>query len=414
MAPSVTDSDAVQLEKTRSVVSKLFTFPDTLWSKFENKQIERISKRAMRLPVKKLPAGKFRMADFDNGDLGLGSSGKYDKMTVATKDMVVSVQTTKAQEYATDSTEKALFKVTKQDVEDATEVFRTLIDSLLQTPGTGQIGVMSSGSAGLDWVLGGNFGSKLILEGQTVNAYDSTFATKRSGDAVVLGNDIETNTISVDAAPSGLTDTDLIVVEGLSGANPVALYGIPYFHSNATSGSVLGLDRATNPGIRTPAVNAGGSNLTPAHIRLALNKSRMRLGIDSKSSEFTAWMGLAQEASYEDIAQAQIQIIKTDNPNEGYDPFFAVKRMAGVNILSGLHADPTRIDFLRMGDWGRAEMKPIDYVKWGDLSTLPLVGASGGYKAGQIWYLGASIQFWNQNPRAGAYIYALGIPDGYS
>ncbi len=415
MAPTITDSEAVSLEQTRDVVKALFLFPDTLWSLMSGKMdVVKIGQRALRLPFKQKPAGKFSMSNFDNGDLGLGSSGKYGKMTVATKDMTVAVQTTKAQEYSSDSKEKALFKVTKQDVADATEVFRTLIDCLLQTTGTGQIGVVSSGSGTTSLVLGGNFGSKLMLEGQTINRYDSTFATKRTGDMEILTNDIETNTITIDADAAAAADGDLLVIQGLSGANPVALYGIPYFDSNAASGTILGLNRADYPGLRCPGVNAGGSNLTPAHVRLALNKSRMRMGIDQKSGVFTAWMNMAQEASYEDVAQSQIQIIKQANANEGYDPFFAVKTIAGVNIKTGLHADPTRIDFLRLGDWGRAEMKSIDWVDWGGQSVLPLVGSSGGYKAGQIQYLGFSGQFFNSNPRSGAYIYGLAVPAGYA
>jgi len=414
MAPSITDSESVSLEKTRPILNDFFTFPDTLWALMKKREVQKVGQRGMRLPFKAVPAGKFRQSNFDGGDLGLGSAAKFKHGVVNSKDFSVAVQSTKAMEYTTDSKEKAVFMVTKGDVDDAMSILKCQIDALLQTPGTGQIGVMDSGATTTSWVLGGNFGAKLILEGQTVNNYDSTFATKRVGDSEVQTVDIETNTVTVDAAPAGHQNTDLIVIEGLSGANPVSLYGIPYHHSNATSGTWLGLDRALVPGIRTPAVNALGGNLTPAHIRLALNKSRMRLGIDTNAGEFIAWMNMAQEASYEDIAQSQIQIVKTANANEGYDPFFAVKTIAGVKIKSGLHADPTRIDFLRLSDWGRAETKPIDYIKWGDLSTLPIPGTSGGWKAAQIWYMGVAMQIWNQAPRAGTYVYALAVPTGYA
>jgi hypothetical protein len=408
MPPSYTDSTSVQLEKTREILPDLFERNDTLWALMKVKgDVEKVSPRAMRLPFKTLPAGKFRQTDFDGADLGLGSSGKYTNGTITPLDFVTAVQTTKKQEYATDSKEKALFMVTKKDVGDAMWTLRASLDILLQTPGTGQIGILKSGSGTNSWTLDAPFGAALILEGMTVNLYDTTFATKRVGDYVVQTVDIENNIITVDQHTNA-ADTDLLVIEGLSGANPVSLFGLPYHHSNAATGTWLGLDRSLVPGIRTPAVNANGGTLTPFHLRLALNKSRLRLGVDSNPGEFFWYGHVAQEHAYEDIAEAQIQILKQNNANEGYEPFFRIESMAGVKFKPALHADPSRLDAIRIADWGRAEMKPIDYVKWGEgLYTLPLYGTSGGLKAAQIWYLGVSMQIWCDNPRAGTYIYGL-------
>lgn len=409
------DSTSLDIEKTRVVLPELYERNDTLWALMKRRMdVEKVGVRAMRLPFKIQPAGKFRQVDFDGGDLGRGNNAKFANGTIAPIDFAVAVESTKKMEYATDSREKSVLKVTMNDVNDAMWTLRTMIDVLLQTPGTGQIGVMSSGAGTTTWTLGGNFKAGLILEGQTVNNYDSTFATKRVGDSVVQTVDEENGIITVDAAPAGHTNTDLIVIEGLSGANPVSLYGIPYHHSDATSGTWLGLNRATTPGIRTPAVNANNATLTPAHVRLALNKSRLRLGVDSNPGEFIAYMHVAQQAVYEDIGQSQMLVLKEANANQGFDPFYAVKTIAGVPIKAAKHADRTRIDFLRLSDWGRAEMLAPDYVTWGPGNRIiPIYGTSGGAKAAQVWYVGTSFQIFNQNPRAGAYIYSLAIPTGY-
>src|SRR6266852_6345735 len=69
------------------------------------------------------------------------------------------------------------------------------------------------------------------------------------------------------------------VANGMSGAQPVSLFGIKYDQNNATTGTWLNLNRATYPvQLATPRVNAGNAALTPSNVRLAINKVRKALG----------------------------------------------------------------------------------------------------------------------------------------
>ena len=56
------------------------------------------------------------------------------------------------------------------------------------------------------------------------------------------------------------------------------LYGVPYHHSNASTGTWLGFSRSTTPEIRANRVNAGGQALTLPLPRLAMNKIGNRTG----------------------------------------------------------------------------------------------------------------------------------------
>ena len=49
----------------------------------------------------------------------------------------------------------------------------------------------------------------------------------------------------MDANPGGLANGDVIVHDGLSGAQPVSLFGIKYHQNVATTGTWLNLNRAT-------------------------------------------------------------------------------------------------------------------------------------------------------------------------
>src|SRR5260370_16163073 len=104
-----------------------------------------------------------------------------------------------------------------------------------------------------------------------------------------------TQTITVDVLPGGRVATDVIVPDGLSGAQPVSLFGIKYHQNNATTGTWLNLNRATYPvQLATPRVNAGNAALTPSNVRLAINKVRKALGINHVS-KLIAYMAVEQE-----------------------------------------------------------------------------------------------------------------------
>lgn len=417
MAASNADVLSLQLEKVNRALRPLFERDGTTFSLFKDKgEVEKVSSRQMRIPVKLRPPGKFKQTNFDSGDMGIGNGSLYSHALVSPIDFVVALKASKKAAISTDSTEKAIANAVKRDVADGIEEMRWGIDSLLQTPGTGQLSTVESGFAGTTLTLGSNFTTMLLHRGMNVEAYDPTFTTKRAGIEEILTVDYENRQITFDSAFTGLADGDALVVEGLTGANPVSLYGIPYHQSDAASGLWLGIDRSTTPEVRTPSVDAGNNPLNPQFVRRALNRMRQLLGNDSlKSAKVFAHLHLAQEHAYEAIGLTISEIIKTTSAKESLEPFFEVKTMAGCKIVSSIKADPTRIDFLVASNFGRAESLGIGfYTDPGDSATMfGQYGASGGRAAAVLWYMATSLQFYTVNPRQGAYIKNLAVPTGY-
>src|SRR5437899_12169296 len=69
-------------------------------------------------------------------------------------------------------------------------------------------------------------------------------------------------TITVDNVPAGTVAGDVIVHDGLAGAQPVSLFGIKYHQNNATTGTWLHPNRATYPlQLPTPRVHARNAAL---------------------------------------------------------------------------------------------------------------------------------------------------------
>jgi len=287
----------------------------------------------------------------------------------------------------------------------------------MMTSGNGQIGTISavSNSGGFDTytLATDGFGARLMRYGQKVNIYQSNLSglVHASGaETSITFMDPENKQIKV-ATVNGSAAGNVILLSGLSGASPTSLLGVPYHHSNASTGTWLGLDRALNPEIRASRVNANSSPLSLPFPRLAINKLGDRVGIEN-GMKFQAWMHPCQVQAYEDLGQ-MATVINKQSKQEGLDLYFDIAQLAGVPIKKSFSWDKKRIDFIVNDAWGRAEMKPAGFYEEGGRKVFEIRGASGGVAAASIFYIVASFNLFMKNPTQGVYIDNLAVPSGY-
>jgi hypothetical protein len=416
-------SVALQLEKVRDKLPLLYERDDILLTMIQQRgDVERVSSRNMRLPLQIRPGGKAGLANMDGGDLGRGSGTLYDVAQVAPVFFRHAVEITKLVEYASNAPEKAIENTATREVKNAMAQLRSFLDKVMQTSGNGVLGTIGSIiTTGLPSGVAAQFGmakppgAQLFYYNQTVQVYDPTLTTNR-GSANVLLVDPFNSLIQVDSPPTGTSVNDLIVHDGLTGAQPTSLFGILYHQTNATTGTWLNLNRITySVELATPVVNGNNSAITPGAVRLAINRVRKALG-SNQVSKLIAYTALEQEHQWEQLGVTISQIIKEGAGGRASDLdllFTGEKSMAGVPIKSSINANQTRVDFLDLSHWGRAVMQDIDYYDVGGQTVLPIYGASGGISAAYIFYLVTGFQVWNESPRSGAYINNLAIPTGY-
>ena len=401
----------------RDKVPLLYERDDVLLSMIQQRgDIEKVSSRNMRLPLQVNPGGKAGSYNADGGDLGRGSGSVYDVAQVSPIFFRFAVEITKLVEYASNAREKAIENAAKREVANGMKQFRAFLDKVIQTGGNGVLGTINS-VGGTTLTMSVPSGAALVYVGQTIQVYDTTLTTNRGTCNVVAADPISpTQTITVDVLPGGTIATDVIVHDGLSGAQPVSLFGIKYHQNNATTGTWLNLNRATYPvQLATPRVNAGNAALTPSNVRLAINKVRKALGINHVS-KLIAYMAVEQEHAWENLGITVSQIIKEGGGGNGNDLdllFSGRKTMSGIPIKSSVNADQTRVDFLDLSHWGRAVMQDIDFYDVGGQTVFPIYGASGGLASAYIFYFVTGFQVWNESPRSGAFIDNLAIPAGY-
>lgn len=411
---------ATEMERVTPLVEDMYEIDGPFFSSIDkDANVEKISARDMRIPLALRPGGYFGHFDPNGGDLGLGGAPFFDKAVINTVNLKYACQWTKQAEWTTDDSRKAVINAFQKIVALAMPQFRSDTDKLCMQAGTGVLGTVSAitTAAGVDTVTlnSDGFGAMLLRFGLKVNVYNAALTTNRTaaGETEITFYDPANKIIKLTPAVAGIIATDVIVISGLSGSNPVSLYGVPYHNSNASTGTWLGLDRALNPEIRSTGVSAGGTLQLP-QARLAINKMMNRIGENpTRKLKLTAWMNPCQMQAYEGLGQL-VSIIQKQPDSEALDLYFGENmQIAGAKVKTSIHWDMTRIDFLINSFWGRAEMHAPGFYDVGGRKFFELRGPSGGVATSQIFYITSSWNLFCKNPASAAYIYGLTKPTGY-
>ena len=417
MAVNEAQVAGLELERVITKLRVLFERDDKFYSSIEKRNVEKISNRQMRIPLELRPGGAFQYFNADGGDLGRGGGPTFDKATLTAVFASENIEYTKLAQWSTDDARKSIINSVRRLTATAFDELRRQLDSQMQGSGNGVIGTVTTdtpagGENVIDLTTDG-FGANLMRYGQTVQIFDTTLATNRGKGSINFW-DKENKVIHITPQVAGVVAGDKIVVDGIS--DPTALpgfFGVPYHHSNASTGTWLGFSRATTPEVRASRVNGNSSFLTLPLPRIAINKIGNRVGED-ESFKPEAWLHPAQAQAYEDIGQ-QVAIIQKMAKDEGLNMYFGDNmQLAGAPVKRHYQWDKTRIDFVVRSVWGRGEILPLGFYTTTDgRKIFEIRGASGGVATADIFYLSVGMQTFVGNPAALSYIDTLSVPDGY-
>ena len=416
MAMTEAQLTALELERVIPKIRTLFERDDKFFANIKKRDVEKVSNRAMRIPLELRPGGSFQYFNPDGGDLGRGGGPTYDKAVVSCVFMSENIEYTKLAQWATDDARKSVVNGVRRLTATALDEIRRQIDSQMMQPGNGVIGTVTSdtpaGGSNVLALTSDGFGANLIRFGQRVQVFDATLVTNR-GNAEVTFYDKENKIINLTPQIAGVVGTDVIVTMGITSPLSLpALFGVPYHHSNASVGTWLGFPRSTTPEIRSNRVNAGNAALSLPLPRLAMNKIGNRVGIDNNFKP-RAWMHPSQMQAYEEIGQLVMTVNKTAKEDALNLYFGDNMQLAGASVTTSFQWDKTRIDFVTDEVWGRAEILPLGFYTSDGRKIFEIRGASGGVAAAEIFYMVVGTQTFVSNPAATAYIDNLAVPTGY-
>lgn len=415
MAATEAQVAALELERVIPKVRVVFERDDKFYANIKKRDVEKISNRQMRIPLELRPGGSFQYFNADGGDLGRGGAPTFDKAVLTSVFLSQNIEYTKLNQWSTDDARKAIISSVRRYTATALDELRRQLDAQLMQAGDGVVGTISAvaTAGGVDtYTLNSDgFGARLVRFGQTVQVFDTTLATLR-GSGVITEWDVPNKTIDVTPAIAGAVATDVLVTAGITDPTALpALFGVPYHHSNASTGSWLGFSRSATPEIRSNRVNGNNSALTLPLPRLAINMIGNRVGIDNNFSP-NAWMHPAQKQSYENIGQL-VSIIHKQAKEESLDMYFDSMQMAGAPVKTSYNWNPKRIDFVVDDVWGRGEILPIGFYTTDGRKIFEIRGPSGGVATADIFYMVVGMQTFVSNPAATAYIDNLQVPTGY-
>jgi hypothetical protein len=253
---------------------------------------------------------------------------------------------------------------------------------------------------------------------QPLNVWDPTLVTLRNtgsyaGEQSVTFYDGPNKTVKVSNSANNTLAGDLLVFSGNWTSPPTSILGVPYHANNASTGTWLGFNRANTPEIRANRVQAAGPLALPMP-RLAMNKAGDRLGQVMFSKTLQAWMHPCQQQAYEELG-TEVSIINKDAKEQGLDMYFNDNmRLAGAVLKKHFSWDKTRIDFVDLNIYGRAEFYPPQWYKDDNGNRFFVMrGTSGGVAASNLAYIVCSWQLYANNPAGISYIDTLTVPTGY-
>jgi hypothetical protein len=422
-AMTETQVAATELEKLDAVLPDLFEVEDTFFSQIEKKNVQVISYREMRVPMKIWPGGKPGHFDSTSSNtttgLGRGSGPKWAYAAISPVTTRHAIEWDLKSEWATDDRRKAVVNAVRETVAEAMSEYRRFLDCLAMTAGNGILATISSAAnntpTGYDrYTCDSEYGVRLLRYNHDITIYQANLSAVRHADVTekeIVNIDYANKTFDCVTVTNLGQATDVVLPSGLSGATPTSFWGVGYHASSASTGTWEGLDRATYPQIRANSVNAAGA-LSLTHARLAMNKIGERLGQD-KMKKMVAWMHPCQVQAYEEMGQLVQVINRTGGSPQGLDMYFDVQQIAGAPIRKHFSWSKKRIDFMDMSLWGRAEVAPIQWFKTEGRRIHNIYASGGGLAPIFGSYIVSAFNYFHENPATLSYIYGLTIPSGY-
>ena len=416
MAQVTADVVAGQQERVIPALKKMFNMDVGIFGKIAAKPGQKVSSRVTRIVLRTRAGGRSGAVNLAGGALGRGTASKYDVATLAPRSARHALEINDDAMIQTGGKPQAVFDLLKEEIKQAMREFRKFFDRQFQTGGDGVLAEISASPGGNVFTLTvAPFFAQLLSERQKVSVYDTTLATKR-GEMEITTIEEELNIINTDGTPGGTIVGDKLLPEGLSGATPAWYFGIPFHISSAASGTWLGLNRATEPRIRSHAVAAASNALSPTHARTLLDKVKQRVGTEGFETGRWLWhIHPAQKKAWEDLA-VLIERIDIGSGNKAVDLLpFNKYSISGIRLFENIHAARDRVDLMALDDWIRVESQTINwYEKEGRRMFNPVDTTSGAPLAATLMYLIAFLEFACVNPPGSGAITGLAIPTGYT
>jgi len=434
--------EAVELETVREEVSDLMLTEDTFYARIKKagrvlpmststgggagSSFDPTGRPSLRIPMRIQAGSTHQQFSADGGDMGRGTGSVYAAQFLTPISFSEACEITAQAMWSTENGKKSRVQVKASEFTHTLEQFKSNLDADLQGDGSGTLATVTTANSGTGGA-GASFSNIVVsnanqfFDNQIVQVFPAVGGVTRGSFQISFVDGVVNTIYSAQALPSagGATTTgDLLIVNGASGAAGASIMGIKAYQVNGNAGTLNGLARSNFPGrLSTPTVNLAGAAMTIPIGRLIVSKIALALGNESPAlADFIWYMNVDQAAAIENLA-VQVAITNQQeirgNASQDMLKKFTPSTFVDYEIVKSVHATPGRIDALCLKYWGIGELKAADLYDVNGQTVFPTIGASGGINAATVFYFVTSLNVFNSNVRAGAYVQNAQIPTGY-
>jgi len=293
---------------------------------------------------------------------------------------------------ATDGKERGLVKFSREEMDKSLLAFENGYEGLLNRDGSGTIDqipltatITTGGSGATTSVIAGINTAASFTDQQQVLFFASVGGAQRgSTSATISFVDPVTQTLNFSTAlPSGVTQGDIIVVLGSTGAAGNSIYGKDYWINNGNMGTLAGVPRASYPGrLSTPTINFGGTGSIVNSTAQRVESIRMRaLGDDYDENEEAFWyanpvQGVALSENYYTPGFTRLD----ENGDRVVDTAkkYMQKTWAGREVVWSSTAEPTRMDLIVPSTFYMGQLFPTRLHEWTPGNPIAAVPTNDG------------------------------------
>lgn len=411
-----TDALYLQSEKVKDKLEEWVGRWNVLANIIPKRNVEQISERDFRIPFETQLTGRPGTYNPDFGEIGAGNGAKGGVMISTYYPLRIAGQLSQLETVATDSKEKAIASRFKRALTSLVSEFANFRSFVFLGDGTAILGratAQATVSGKTVYTMDTTTGMRRLRRGWLPNVYDAAMTASKASNLFIEYIDFRTNKVRLSGTVAGAAADDVLCFEGVSGASPVGPKGLHAFHSTATTGTFLGIDRANEPEI-IPNFRTGSGGLNQL---LAL---RLRHDIKMRAGDAAAknLLGIASPAT-EAIAISQVmsvQRIDVQGERAAYKDMLPLVNESfmygGVKNLSVTQQDQTRINWMSPDNWGVARLDGVKWFEIGGQRFFPLYGTNSP-KAGQWFAMTCMEDYFNMSPMKEGFIHSIPVDTLY-
>jgi hypothetical protein len=435
MANSTSQLVFMELERVAPKLPHWMTMYMVAVNKFGKGTATRVSERDFRIPVKTSAGSRPGTYNPNSGPIGRGGYMTGAVMVQTFYPLRSAFELPQLAMEVTASPEASVRNALKEAVADATKEFSLFQDSIWHAGmGNATLGVAravtttsgntvytmddGTGAATVNSLGNFAFGVRTLRRGWGVTVYNNAMTTQYGGGPyIILAIDYGANTVTLSGTVPSAQATDVLCYEGVSGSSPVGITGLPYFHDDSTSGTTLGINRATEPEIRCNSVDASAGLNHQLGLQL-FHRIFQRRGEVAKDL-----MGLAPDNAQYTIYGEIMNIARYDiNDKSGYDPKDLLPdvdmsfKFGSVKYTLDPREPLTRMDVVNFPRWGKALAKEVSFYKPGDgagSQYFTLYGSDGSPAAGTWFGMTTLVNYYTDDPGGAGFLKGIPLSSGY-